>query len=361
MNRNFIFVVSILGLLAGVASAWYFGIEHPAQPPVFRPVANPYPTAIYANGIIESDQAGGSNITVFPEVPGVVVRVQVSEGQSVAAGTVLLTLDDAVQRANVEQLRAQAEGAGALLAELRAEPRAETLTIAQAQVDLAAANLKAARDQYDKRRASLELDPKSISKDVVDTAADALGQAESALQLSTRQFELVKVGAWSYDIVNQTRQLEALRHAHAAASALLDKYAIRAKVAGVVLALNSTRGSYVSTAGAYDAYTGGFDPLVVLSAPQDHLAIRCFVDEILVSRLPAPGHIRAEASIRGTDVKIPLEFVRVQPYVSPKIELSNQRQERVDLRVLPVIFRFPTKDVRGAYPGQLVDVFIGPQ
>jgi HlyD family secretion protein len=97
-----------------------------------------------------------------------------------------------------------------------------------------------------------------------------------------------------------------------------------------------------------------------MSAPQDYLAVRCYVDEILVSRLPAPGHMRAQVSIRGTDIKLPLEFVRVQPYVSPKIELSNQRQEKVDLRVLPVIFRFQKKDTP-VYPGQLVDVYIGQQ
>jgi HlyD family secretion protein len=53
-----------------------------------------------------------------------------------------------------------------------------------------------------------------------------------------------------------------------------------------------------------------------------------------------------------------LEFVRVQPYVSPKIELSNERQEQVDLRVLPVIFRFRKQDAP-VYPGQEVDVYIG--
>ena len=65
----------------------------------------------------------------------------------------------------------------------------------------------------------------------------------------------------------------------------------------------------------------------------------------------------AQMQIEGSEVKIPLEFVRVQPFVSPKIELSNQRQERVDLRVLPVIFRFEKKDAP-VYPGQLVDVYI---
>jgi HlyD family secretion protein len=63
-------------------------------------------------------------------------------------------------------------------------------------------------------------------------------------------------------------------------------------------------------------------------------------------------------TVRGTETKVPLEFVRVQPYVSPKIELSNERLEQVDLRVLPVIFRFQKQDAP-VYPGQLVDVFIG--
>jgi len=63
-------------------------------------------------------------------------------------------------------------------------------------------------------------------------------------------------------------------------------------------------------------------------------------------------------SIRGSGVKIPLEFVRVQPYVSPKIELSDQRQERVDVRVLPVILKIVKPTNVNLYPGELVDVYI---
>jgi len=66
----------------------------------------------------------------------------------------------------------------------------------------------------------------------------------------------------------------------------------------------------------------------------------------------------AQMSVRGSDVKIPLEFVRVQPYVSPKIELSDQRQERVDVRVLPVIFKIANFTNVNLYPGELVDVYI---
>jgi HlyD family secretion protein len=360
-RNKIIFTLSIIGVLAALVAAYLFGRERKAQPPVFKPVSSPYESAIYANGIIESDQSSGENINIFPEVSGPITKVLAHEGQQVSAAAPLFTIDDSVQRATTEQLRLQSEASLALLEELKAQPRKETLAIVVSQVGLAEANLKVAHDQYDKRRASYDIEPQSISKDVLDTAQDAVNQAAAGLDVARRQAELTQAGAWSYDITNQAKQYEALQQAYQAANALLQKYSVKAPSKGVVLAVNAAVGSYVSSQGAYDPYPQQFDPLVVMGAPQDHLAVRCFVDEILVSRLPSSLHIRAEMSLRGSYTnKVSLEFVRVQPYVSPKIELSNQRQEKVDLRVLPVIFRFEKKDAP-VYPGQLVDVFIGSQ
>ena len=96
-----------------------------------------------------------------------------------------------------------------------------------------------------------------------------------------------------------------------------------------------------------------------MGSSENYIGVRCYIDEILLHRLPQGAQMKAQMFIRGTNISIPLEYVRVQPYVSPKIELSNQRTERVDVRVLPVIFRFEKpKDIH-LYPGQLVDVYIG--
>ena len=294
VGNKIIFTIAIIGILAGLVAAYIFGMERKAQPPVFKPVSNPFDSAIYANGMIESDLPSGENINIFPQVSGPITKVFVHEGQQVSAGTPLFAIDDSVQQANME---------------------------------LAAANLKLARDQYDKRRAAYDADPKSVSKDVLDTTEDAVIQAAAALK---------------------------------AANALLQYFSVKAPIDGVVLAVNATVGGYVSSQGDYDTYTELFDPLVIMSGPQDHMQVRCYVDEILVSRLPSHWHIQAQMQITGTDIKVPLEFVRVQPYISPKIELSNEKQEQVDLRVLPVIFRFEKKDAP-VYPGQMVDVFIGQE
>jgi HlyD family secretion protein len=360
MRNRIIFSLAVLGVVAGLLAAYIFGLQRKPQPPVFAPSSSPYLTAIFANGIIESDQTSGSNINVYPEVSGRVTEVLVKEGQQVAAGASLVKIDDSVQKQTTAQLHSQAEAAQALLKELRAQPRRETLDIAQAQVVLAEANVKAARDQYDKDRASFDADPHSISKNVLDIAADGLQQAVTALEVARRQFDLTKAGAWSYDIDNQQKTYDSLMQAYKSANALLSKYTITAGTDGVVLAVSAVPNGYVSPQGVYDTYTQEQDPILVVGSPEVYLAVRCFVDEILVSRLPNAVHIRAQMSVRGSDIKVPLEFVRVQPYVSPKIELSDERQEQVDLRVLPVIFRFRKKDAP-VYPGQEVDVYIGQE
>lgn len=359
MRSRPIFLLSGLGAALAVVSAVIFSQEPKAQPPAFNPAANPYARGIYANGIIESEQAQGENITLYPEVSGPVTSVLVAEGAGVRKGDVLATIDDSVQRATAEQQKSQAAAADALLRELKAQPRKEALEVAAAQVENARAALKSAEDSRAKLERAYQMAPQSVSLDALDTARNAERMAAASLDVVRRQYDLTRAGAWTYDIQNQEAQTAALSKAAAASEALLAKYAIRAPADGTVLAVAASVGSYVSPQGAYGTYTGGYGPLIVMGAPGDGLAVRAFIDEILVHRLPEPARIQATLFVRGTDIRIPLSFVRVQPYVSPKIELSNQRQERVDVRVLPAIFRFEKPRGVNLYPGQLVDVYIG--
>jgi HlyD family secretion protein len=274
-------------------------------------------------------------------------------------GTPLIKIDDSVQKATTDQQKSQAEAAQSLLDELKAQPRKENLEVAAAQVELARANLKSAQDTLAKQMRSFELDPQSVSKDTMDNAENAVKVANANLGVVERQYELTKSGAWSYDIQNQEKQYNALSKAYTASNALLAKYTITAPSDGVILSINTSVGSYISSQGAYGTYTQGFGPVIVMGNSEAYMSVRCYIDEILIHRLPQTSQMNARMFIRGTEISIPLEFVRVQPYVSPKIELSNQRTERVDVRVLPVIFRFERPKDTHLYPGQLVDVYIG--
>lgn len=359
MKTKIIFVVSGIGILIGIYSAYVFSQRPKAQPPAFKPTTNPYERGIFANGIIESAQSHGSNINMYPEVSGAITKILVSEGDAVKQGDPLIQIDDSVQRAVAQQQHAQAEASRALLEQLKAEPRPESLDVAKAQIENAKATLKNAQDQLTKQEEAHRAAPGAVSLDTLDNARNAERVAETNLTVVQRQYDLIKAGAWVYEIKNQERQCEALEKAAAAADALLAKYTLRAPCDGVVLSIQTAAGSYVSSQGAYGSYTQGFSPLIIMGTRQEFLEVRCYVDEILVTRLPRTEEIAAKMSIRGTDVTVPLTFERIQPYVSPKIELADQRQERVDVRVLPLIFRFAKPKNLNLYPGQLVDVYIG--
>jgi HlyD family secretion protein len=356
-SRNYL-VVAGAGLLLAIVVAFLLNQQHRPQPPAFQPSANPYARAIYATGIIEGDQASGKNINVLPEVPGPVVQIYVKEGDEVRTGQPLFAIDDSVQRGVTEQQGLQAKAALAALNELKAQPRRETLAVAEAQYDAAKAQWAQAQHVAEKTQRSAALDPRSVSKESLDSAVDAAKASEAAMVVAQRNLQLTKAGAWTYDIQNQEAQYQALSHAYQAGTALLSKYVVKATVDGVVLAINAAKGDYVSSQGVYDTYTQANEPAAVLARSGGELAVRCYVDEILLNRLPKGGHITATMIVRGSGAHVPLTFVRIQPYVTPKIELSNERQEQVDLRVLPVIFNFRADPNLKLYPGQLVDVYV---
>lgn len=358
MKTKVIFLIATIGILIGLVSAYIYNKHITALPPV-HVEKNPYENGLYATGIIESFQSNGENINIFPDVSGRITNIYVSDGQKVEKGTPLLKIDKTQQENITQQAYYQMRADLASLNELKAQPRKEVLDVSQAQLEYSISQLKNAKDQWDKTERSYKINPKSVSKNTYDTAKDSFLSAKANYEVALSNYNLTKAGAWSYDIENAKAQYEAAQKSYLANKALLDKYTIKAPVKSVVLKVATSVGSYVSPSGSYETYTQGYGPVVVLGNIEKEMEVRCYVDEILVPRLPKPNDMRAVAFIRGSDAKIPLEFVSLQPYTTPKIELSNQRTEQVDVRVLPIVFKFKVPKNLTIYPGMLVDIYIG--
>lgn len=125
-----------------------------------------------------------------------------------------------------------------------------------------------------------------------------------------------------------------------------------ALVDGEVLQVNVRPGEFVG-APANQA-------LVVLGSTKQ-LNVRVDIDEYDIPRFVATAPARA--TLKGhADPFFSLRFVRIEPYVIPKKSLTGDNTERVDTRVLQVIYAI---DAQGQqfFVGQQVDVFIdvGPQ
>lgn len=306
MRIKVLFIIAILGVAFGFLSILIYRENIKTQAPVGVSY-NPYKSGIYATGIVESYQANGSDINIFPEVSGRVTQIFVKDGQTIKKDTPILAIDDSVQR--------------------------EIVARDFSQISYAKASLRNVQQQLDKIQKSYQLDPKSISKNTLDNAVNAVVIADENLKVSINQFKSDK--------------------------ALLDKYIIRATVDGMIFRVVAATGSYISPQGSYDTYTQGFIPTVQMGIVTPYLQVRCYLDEILVPRLPLPNKMHATMFIRGLQNRsVPLEYVSTQPFTIPNIELSDQRNERVDVRVLPIIFRFKRPTDINVFPGQLVDIYI---
>ena len=87
------------------------------------------------------------------------------------------------------------------------------------------------------------------------------------------------------------------------------------------------------------------------------LQIRTDIDEHNAPNVHSHAEAKAYLKNRPQD-PIELKFQRIEPLVVPKISLTGSSKEKVDTRVLQVIYTFePPKDL-ALYVGQQVDVFI---
>lgn len=306
MKIKLLFILAAIGIIAGLISVYAYHDRIKHQPPVAVSY-NPYQTGIYATGIVESYQVNGSNVNIFPEVAGRVTHIFVKDGQVLKKNDPILTIDDTVQRGIVEKDMAQLHSSEASLVNVQ--------------------------QQLEKIQRSYTINQKSISKNTLDNAINSVKIAKENVQVSMAQYQ--------------------------SDEALLEKYILASPIDGVILRVVAVTGGYVSPTGSYDTYTQGMLPTVQMGIVQPYLQVRCYVDEILVPQLPKSNQLSATLFIRGLNNKsIPLEFVSIQPFTIPNIQLSDERNERVDVRVLPIVFKFKKPTDINVYPGQLVDVYI---
>ena len=127
----------------------------------------------------------------------------------------------------------------------------------------------------------------------------------------------------------------------------MERLTVRAPVAGEILQLNARLGEFVAP--------GLAQPPVVLGETRK-LHVRVDIDEADAWRF-RPG-AKAVAYLRGNAaISVPATYVRTEPYVMPKKSLTGASAERVDTRVLQVVFSFDRGD-QPIYVGQQMDVYV---
>lgn len=299
------FYIALAGITAAVVFVQVSARKAPNPGPVDAPARASYASTVAATGLIEASR---ENVKLAAPKGGVVRRVFVQVGDTVKTGDPLFQLDARESAARLASVEAQ-------LVALEAQRGVDDNAVADWSDQLA-------------RFERLERD-----------------QVATTDELKRRQFALAGARARLNALEAQIRAMKAQRSLTQAEHETLT---VQAPRDGKILQVNVREGEFAPAATLAE-------PLMLLG-DVDKLQVRAEVDEqnALLVRAEAP----AEASIKGhAALKMKLRFVRIEPFVLPKRNLTGDSLERVDTRVLQVIYEFE-RPAFPVYVGQQVDVFI---
>jgi len=312
-----------------------------------RPVAEPakadFGAFIAGAGIIE---ASTQNIAIGTHVAGIATQIHVKVGDHVKAGDPLFTIDDRQVKADLSIKTAALASSEQSLKKLKSQPRPEELPPSEAMVRDAEAQRADAKAQWDLMEGVS--DKRAISQDDLNRRRFAVTSTEARLERAKTDLTLLKAGAWAPDIAIAEAAVESANAQLRSVQTDLERLTVRAQVDGEILQVNIRAGEF--------AQAGALSLPLMLMGNTDIMHVRVDVDENDAWRFH-PG-AKAHCSLRGNaSLKSQIRFVRVEPYVVPKKSLTGDSAERVDTRVLQVLYAFD-KGQLPAYVGQQVDVFI---
>jgi multidrug resistance efflux pump len=345
--------VALALLVFATAHALYIQRPDRETPPPVPPPKTPFGQTVAGAGMVEpsNEASGTAAIAIGSQLSGVVTAIRVRIGQEVKAGDLLLELDKRQTQADLKVRQAAVRVAREQLRRLELQPRPEEVPPSAAQVEVAEANLQQARDLRDRGRRMLAT--KAIAQQDMVILEQSFQSARAQLLLARANLALLKAGAWKpdKDIAAATlQQAQAQVEQGQTQLALLE---IRAPVDGTILQVNVRPGEYVSTmAGQSLILMGNLHPL--------HVRVNVDEEDLPRLRWNAPARARVRGDVRQQE--IPLRFVRLEPYVVPKVSLTGINVERVDTRVVQLIYAVdPASELvreQKLLVGQLVDVFI---
>lgn len=368
--------LSLVLAAAGIALAVYAvasAVEPPKNlPPARPPSVNPFGRGFAALGFVET--ATRETAVAAPEA-GLVMEVLVNVNDRVEAGQPLLRLDPRVQQADLTRAEAALVVGRIELDRLLAQPRSEDLPPLEAAVERSRAVYAERTEELSRftnareQNAATDWDLRRL-KILADEALALVHQAEADLAK-------VRAGAWAPDVAIARSKVEQLKADVDATTLLVERLTVRVQRDGVVLRRDIEPGEYADAT----------RPLLVLG-DLTSLNIRAQVDEedlpLLARALdlrgakpdgatPAPAgatsnglysaaaasQISAVARTRGAlPASVKLDLLRIEPLARRKSDLSGANSERIDTRVVDVVFR--VTDAGGALlvPGSAVDVFV---
>lgn len=307
IKKHFLILMSLAGIIFGIVFSFKTGGEkiNPYNK-LSDPSISEFNNKIAGLGIVE---ANSRNINLGSFLPGIISKINVKEGDYIKTGQVIFTLD---QRSAMSEVRI----------------KEKSLLVAESKLKYAEIELADKEDSLSRAKGLKS------------------GHTISKEELQNRHFAFEKA---KVDILIKKNNISKAKEELKSAEVILDKTMIKSPIDGIILKVRVNAGEYISGLEQEDnspILLGNIEPLF----------IRVQIDESDIWRFEK--NLKAHAYLRGNnDVKLPLSFIRIEPYAEAKRNIRGTSKELVDTRIVEIIYKIEER-IEKLYVGQQLDVFI---
>src|SRR5262252_2552785 len=333
-----------MAMLIGIAGfGWFWLSARPdAKPPEVSFLLRPEGT-LAASGVVEPFS---EEISIGNEVKGVLTRLVVQEGDTIAAGQVVAETSNGDLAADVKIAEAQLALRQAELTKLMNGARAEERRVAAANLREAEAALTNSKRKLE-RKSPLAVRG-AISVEELDEAQSAFTIAEARRDRLAQQLSLINADPRAEDVSIAQANVKLAEANLIRASALLEKTIIRAPINGKVLSVLRRVGEPVAE----------FPPTIIIKmGDTSRLHVRAELDETNVARVKLNQHTHVTADAYGNQ-RFSGRVVKIANKMGRKALHSDDPAERLDAKVLDVLIELEPATILPI--GLRVDVFIAP-
>jgi HlyD family secretion protein len=336
-------IISVLGIGLAVYLVYKQSRPAPTAPPSGQPTKSPFSNRVAGSGLVEP---ATEIMNIGTSISGTVQSISVKEGQLLKKGDILFTIDQRDTMAQLGAAKAKLEVATRKVEQLKSMPRVEDVDrakaiVAQRQSALDDATLRLQRLNAVEDQSAISANEKPTRMFEMNLTTARLAEAQSELS------KLMK-GTYPEDLAVAVAEAKVADADVGMLQTDLAQSEVKAPIDGTVLRVNTRAGEF--------AAAGTLREGLVVMGQLTPLHIRVDVDELDAWRFDPKG--KAVAVLRGGKiVEFPIEYVRTVPVVIPKRTLTGENSERIDTRVMEMIYRFQ-QDNPQVLPGQLLDVYI---
>jgi HlyD family secretion protein len=317
-------------------------VPPPSKPLIPPPTQPKFRRMIAGSGIIE---ARLENIPVGSPVPGVVWEVYVKVKDKVKKGDPLFRIDERDLRAELEVREASLASAIASFRRLEAAPQSGDVATAEAAVDEMRARVNDAEASAGRSDRLYQRQMGTASD--YDKDRYAFQAAKANLARAMADLNRLKV-TWEADKQVSKASVAMADSQLRSTKTQLDRLVVRALADGEILQVNVRPGQFAAAM---------WNQALVVIGDSKRLHVRVDIDENDVPLFSPKA--RAIATLKGRPgVRFDLVPFKIEPYVIPKRSLTGDNSERVDTRVLQVVYSLPENPPIPLYIGQQMDAYL---